>query len=483
MSLLYQKTTSSIKWSALKIIVPKLINPLVTIALARILAPESFGMIATAMIVISFSQMFWEAGLSRALIQTDEPVLRVANVVFWSNLILGILVYAIIFLMSPLLSVYFNSPQIILVIRVLSIQIVIMSFTTVQEALFTRDLDFRPLFLASTASSILSGLVSIILAVYGLNVWALVLGTLLGSLVNLLLLWVRSSWRPTAQVDWPLAPKLFRFGFWIVGLSLMGWFINWFDSLLVGRYLGVADLGIYRTGVTMISMLFSLVVAPISAVLFPSFSRLQNDKIKIAKYFHDVNKIIISLVVPVGVGLFLVSNELVLLLLGEKWTGLGAVIGILALSEGLSNCVVINTIIYQAIGKSDIQPKISIFLLPLFIFTYLIAAPLGMMPLLWSKLGLSLFTTPINMIPVVRVFKISPFYIFQQGKYIFVATVFLTVSVLAFQWACNFYIYPSNPFVILFGSIFVGAASYFGLLWVLDRPFLLNVQSLAKSVL
>jgi O-antigen/teichoic acid export membrane protein len=482
MSLLYQKTTNSIKWSALKIVVPRLINPLVMMVLARILVPENFGMIATAMIVISFSQMFWDAGLSRALIQTDEPVLRVANVVFWSNLILGILVYVIIFLMTPLLSVYFNSPQIILVIRILSIQIVIMSLTTVQDALFTRDLNFRPLFLAGTASSILSGLVSIILALYGLNVWALVLGTLLGSLLNLLLLWTRSTWRPTVQVDWLLAPKLFRFGFWIVGLSLMGWIINWFDSLLVGRYLGVTDLGIYRTGVTIISMLFSLVVAPISAVLFPSFSRLQNDRIKIAKYFHDVNKIIISLVVPIGVGLFLVSNDLILFLVGEKWDGLGAVIGVLALSEGLSNCVVINTIIYQAIGKSDIQPKISVFLLPLFIFTYLTVAPLGMMPLLWSKLGLSLFTVPINMIPVVRVLKISPLYIFHQGKYIFVSTIFLTASVLVFQWVCSSCVYPSNSFLILLGSILIGVVSYFGSLWVLDRPFLLNIQSLAKSV-
>jgi PST family polysaccharide transporter len=482
MSSLYLKTTNSIKWSALKVVIPKAVNPLVMIVLARILAPENFGAIATAMIVISFSQMFWEAGLSRALIQTNEPVLKVANVVFWSNLILGALVYAIIFWAAPLLSVYFNSPQFIPVIRILSIQIVILSWTTVQEALFTRELDFQPLFWASIITSISSGICSIILALYGLNVWALVFGTLLGSLLNFLWLWTKSNWRPTLQIEWALPPNLFRFGSWIVGLSLMGWFINWFDSLLVGRYLGMTDLGIYRTGVTMISMIFSLVVTPVATVMFPSFSRLQDDRVKIIKYFHDVNKLVIALAVPIGVGLFLVSNPLVLLVFGEKWNGLGKVIGILALSEGLSNCVVINTIIYQAIGKSDIQPKISVFLLPLFILTYLIVAPLGMIPLLWSKFGLSLLTTPINMIPIIRVLKISPFYIWHQGKYVFISTLCLAVAVLTFQWLCNSNIHWSNPLLLLAGSIFIGVISYLGSLWFLDRPFLLNIQSLAKSI-
>ncbi len=482
MSSLYQKTTNSIKWSALTVIAPRIVSPLMMIALARILTPESFGLLSTAMIVISFSQMFWEAGLSRALIQSNEPILKVANLVFWANIGLGLTIYALIFFGAPLLSSYFNSPQSIPVLRVLSLQIVIMSFTTVQEALFTRELDFRPLFWIKIITSVLSGLCSIVLALCGFNVWALVFGTLLGSLLNLLLLWIKSNWRPTMQVDWLIAPKLFRFGSWIVVLSLMGWFINWFDSLLVARYLGTTDLGIYRTGVTMISMLFSLIMGPIATVMFPSFSKLQNDQIKIARHFHDINKIIIFMVLPIGMGLFLLGKDLTALIFGFKWEGLGEVIGILGLSEGIAQCFGINPIIYQSIGKPDLQPKLSFFLLPFFIVTYLIVAPLGMEPLLWAKLGLTIVISPINMAPIARALNISPFYILHQGKYIFISTLCLVISVLTCQWIFN-YNNSTDHLMMLPALICVGLVAYVVTLWLLDKPFLLQIRSLAKSSL
>lgn len=480
MSTLYQKTTKSIKWSVLTVIAPKFISPLVMIALARILAPESFGLLSTAMIVISFAQMFWDAGLSRALIQTQEPIDKIANVVFWSNIILGILIYIIIYISAPLLSGYLKSPQSIPVIRVLSFQIVILSLSTVQESLFTKDLNFKPLFWIRIISSIATGLFSIILALFGFNVWALVLGTLFGSVFNLSLLWIKSNWRPNIQIDWILAPKLFRFGSWIVLLSLMGWIINWFDSILVGRYLGITDLGLYRTGVMMVSMCFSLLIGPISTVLFPAFSRIQNDNTKIIKHFIFVNKLIIFIVIPIGVGLYLVSDDFVPLIFGEKWRGMGIVIGILGLSEGLGWCVGINPTIYQAIGKPDLQPKLSLFLLPLFIVTYVLVIPLGMLPLLWAKLGLTLFTLPINMIPLVRVLKISPFYVLQQGKYIFVSTIVFTVLIIAFKRISIDYLNLSNHFILLSGSIIIGIVSYLGILWFFDRSFLLQIKSIVK---
>jgi len=481
MSSLYKKTTNSLKWSALTVIAPRIISPIVTITLARILAPESFGLVAIAMIVISFSQMFWEAGLSRALIQTVEDEKKVANIVFWSNVSLGIIIYSIIFITAPLLSIYFKSPQSLPVLRLLSVQIVIMSFTTVQEALFTKDLNFRPLFWIRIIVTTSSGLFSVLLALYGLNVWALVFGTLIGSFVNLFMLWSKSNWRPNFRIDWLLAPKLFRFGSWIVVLSIMGWLINWFDSLLVGKYLGMTDLGIYRTGVTMVSMLFSLIMGPIYAVMFPSFSKLQNNKKEITKHFHEINKIIIFLVLPIGIGLLLTSKDFVPLIFGEKWEGMSSVIGILGLSEGLALFVGINPTIFESIGKSDLQPKLSFFLLPLFVITYLLIAPLGIKPLLMAKLGLTLLSLPLNMALAVKVLKISPFYIFKQGKFIFISTISFTVSVLGLQMILGFYSWSSH-LIVLLASISVGIFVYLGTLWLLDRQFITNLLKVIKSI-
>lgn len=481
MSTLYIKAINSVKWSALIAIIPRIISPLVMIALARILAPESFGLVSIALIVISFSQMFWEAGLSHALIQTNEPILKVANVVFWSNITLGVVIYCIIFFAAPTLSIYFNSAQSMPVLRVLSVQIIIMSLAVVQEGLLNRDFDFRSLFWIKIITTLLPGLFSIILALYGYKVWALVYGTLLGSLLNVLLLWGKSTWRPSMQIHWYLVPKLFRFGFWMVSLSLLGWLINWLDSILVSKYLGIAELGIYRTGITMNMMLFSMVIGPISTIIFPAFSRIQDNRGKVIKYFNDANKIIMSIALPAGVGLFLVSNALVAVVYGEKWKGMGVVLGVMGLSEAIANCVSINTTIYQAIGRPDLQPKLSIFLLPFFIIAYLYAAPLGMGPLLWAKLGLTLLTAPINALLVARVLKISPFYIFHQGKYIIISTLILATSVLATQGVINVQVGSNYNIIVLSGSIFAGVISYVVSIWFLDRPFCLQIQSLIKS--
>ena len=476
MSELFIKTTKGLKWSVLTLVIPKMISPIITITLAHILLPDAFGLISTAMIVISFSQMIWEAGLSQALIQTTEDVKKVANVVFWSNIGFGLIIYSLIFMSAPALALYFKSPDSLSVIRVLGLQILLLSFTTVQETLFSKELNFRPLFNIRVVTAILSGIISITLALRGFNVWALVAGTLSGSVLSVILLWYLSSWRPSFKVEWSLAPTLFRYGSWVLMLSVMGWFIHWFDSILVGRYFGVFDLGIYRTGATVSMTIFSLVMMPIATVMFPSFSKLANDREKLLKYYHEVNKIIMALVLPAAVGLFLVGRDFAVTIFGWHWEDLGTVVGILALSEGLGHICGMNPLVYQAIGKPDIQPKISIFLMPVFAAMFWFVTPYGMVPLLWTKLILTILITPINVYILVRTLKVSPFYLYHQGKYIFIALVFMAIAVIGVNWTM-YYFTIYDPSTLLTIQVLVGMISYLGTLWFLDREFILKIKS------
>ena len=471
---LHSQITKGIKWTTLSNLIPKLISPLIMLILARILAPEYFGLISTAMIVISFSQMFWEAGLTRALIQSTEPIEISGNLVFWSNLFLGILIYIIIFFLAPLIAKYYNNSQTTIVLRVLSLQIIFMSLTTVQEAVFSKDLNFAPLFSIRLISSISNGLISIILALTGFGVWSLVFGTLIGVIINFVLLWKKSYWRPSFNIQWKLAHQFYKYGFWVLLLSLLGWLINWVDSILIGKYFGIRDLGIYRTGVTMISMLFSIFMTPIATVMFPSFSKLNGDLIKIKNHFNEVNKLIIMIVLPIGIGLFLLSNEIVDLLLGPKWAGLSVVIGFLGLTEAIANFCGINPIVYQSIGRPDLQPKLSIGLIVLFMLVYWFVTPLGIMPLLWAKLALALVTTPINMIIMIRLLKLSPFYIIQQGKYVIIASFILAIFILLLKIVLK-NLNLNNEFIVIITSILLGTSLYFFILWQLDRLFIKKI--------
>ena len=175
------KAVGSLKWSALTEIAARTAQPIIFVVLARLLAPTDFGVLATAMIVISFVQMFWDAGLSKALIQTKEVPENAAHVVFWTNLTLGIIIYTLLFAAAPYIAFFFKSPVTEPVLRVLGIQIIIASLASVQQALFVRDLDFRGLFWIKLLTAFIPALFSIPLALYGYGIWSLVTEPSLGS--------------------------------------------------------------------------------------------------------------------------------------------------------------------------------------------------------------------------------------------------------------------------------------------------------------
>ncbi len=313
-----EKVISSVKWTALIEVVSKAAPPLIFIVLARLLTPTDFGVVATAMIAISFSQIFCEAGLSQALVQTSEPLEKAANVVFWLNLVFGVLVYQILFFTAPLAADFFHSPASLSVIRVLGLQIVINTLTSVQQALLVRDMGFRQLFWVKLATVFVPGLFSIPLALSGFGVWALVAGALAGSILNLILLWARSSWRPRWEFDRLMASKLFRFGFWVIVEGLAFWVLVWGDNLIVARYLGSRDLGVYSLAWTISVIIFSSVSAPIYSISYPTFARLQDDMQTLKSTFLKANRLLISLSLPLGTGLLLVGPQIADVFFGAK---------------------------------------------------------------------------------------------------------------------------------------------------------------------
>jgi len=232
----------------------------------------------------------------------------------------------------------------------------------------------------------------------------------------------------------------------------------------------------------LITVLFSIFLTPITTVMFPSFSKLNGDQLKIKYHFKQVNKVVIMIILPIGIGIFLLSNEIVGLFLGPKWSDLSAVIGYLALAEAIGTFCGINPIIYQSIGRPDLQPKLSMILIAPYLLVYWYVIPFGMMPLLLAKLTLAIVTTPINMIIMVRVLKLSPFYIFHQAKYIFLSCIILAIYILA-QKLLLTYLNLNYDIIVLLSSIVFGIFIYFILLWNLDRIFIKQFITSIKKLI
>lgn len=454
---------------------------MVTVVLARFLSPEDFGIVATAMVVISFGQMLWDAGLSKALIQTEEDAEDAAHVVFWTNLVLGCVIYLALLVSAPGVAVFFSSPASASVLRVLGLTTVISALTSVQTSLYIRDMNFRRLMWVKLLTAFVPGLFSIPMAMVGYGVWALVAGSLVGQTLNLILLWHHSHWRPAFRYDFRLARKLIRFGAWILMEAVAGWFQVWGDSLVVGKFLGVKELGVYRLGWTVSSMIYDLVLSPMQRIVYPAFSRMQNDREALIHFFHKAIRLSIAITIPVGLGLFLTGAELSDVLFDGKWEGLGSVIGVIGLMLAIGSMTGLNQDIYRALGKPHVNAIFTCIQLCYYLPAYYFAAQQGLFTFIYVRLAVCIVALPMNIYLCRRMLGTAWNYLWVDGRSSFIAVAAMGMLILLIKMLMHNAVSPIGQSGMLLVIIPTGIATYLGLLMIFDGNFIKSTFRLIKQ--
>jgi PST family polysaccharide transporter len=407
--------------------------------------------------IVAFSQAIWDAGLSKALIRLYQRSDDAANIVFWTNTVLALLIYFVIFAFAPLFSSLFHEPRAIQVIRVQGVQIIILSLTSVHVAILQRDLNFRDLFMTRIFTPLGLAIASIPLALAGLGYWALVAGTLTGSLFQSAILWAKSSWRPSFSYNLALAKEMFSFGVWITAESLLAWFYLWVDTAIVGAHLSSSDLGLYKTGDYLVNAAFGAALAPLVPVMFTAFARLQRRKENLTAMLMNSTIIISVISIPLGVGLFMTRSSIESFLFPNSWLGLSAVIGLLALLHG---CTWINSPqiqAFRAVGKPDVNTKIMLFGLLYSVPLYLISIRYGLLTFIWVRLACAAPTFLVRLILGSKFFDISWLTYFKRMKLFFLILALASSALWIIQ---NVLSKLTNPFFTLFLTCLIGAAGY-----------------------
>lgn len=458
------RAIKNVKWTALGEIVSRSIGPILVLILARILTPSDFGIVAAAMVIIGFVGIFQEFGLGKALIHYEGEIDKSANVIFWTNVSLSILLYLILFITAPLISSFFHEPELVNVLRVLCIQIILFSFTSVHQALFRRQFQFKQLFFIRLFSSVIPGLVSIPLALSGYGVWALVCGTLAGSTVRLLLIWKASSWRPQLSYNFRLARQLLGFGGWITLEGLLGWLMVSGDSVILGHYLGVGKLGIYRVGVTFLSLVSGLIFNPIFPVIYSSFCRLQSDISQLRSYYLKATRLIATIVLPVGITVALLAKPISLVLFGGKWKGIETVILIIGIKDVLTSIGVgISVDTVRAIGRPDVNVKLFALSAICFVPTYILAAPHGLLVFCIARFFVGIFTVLIYVPTIVRFLKVPFIYPLICAKTQLVTVFIMGIVVYLFSR-----LIAVEGWLELVSAVMLALLSYVSLLRLID---------------
>ena len=410
---LKRKALHALKWSVLGEVFSKAISPLVLVILAKILLPEDFGIVAAATVVISFSQVFWDAGLAKALIQRKERIEESATIVFWINVALGSVFFMLLVFMADYIALFFNDPRIGNVVRVLGIQLPLAAICSAHSALLQRDFQFRRLFwirIFTTASPVLA---SIPLALYGAGYWALVAGTLLGQLAQTITLWNISSWRPTLWFDKDLAHELFLFGRWVMLTAFMAWFFLWMDAIIVGGFLGTHDLGLYRTGNALVSLIFGVVAGPVIPVLYSLFSKIGDDIPKLKDLVLLLERLLMITVLPIGIGLLILQDIIPVLVFTEQWGGVGEIVGVIGITQAISYTVSVRQEVYRSIGRPAVESQIMFVSMLIRLPFYLVSVHFGIIAFVWARFASTIlgvmnhlyFARKIIQLPYIVYFK------------------------------------------------------------------------------
>jgi O-antigen/teichoic acid export membrane protein len=453
----------ALKWSVAGELASRAIQPLVFVILARLLTPDDYGVVAAAAMIISFTQVFWEAGMSKAIIQRQGRINDAANVAFWINLFVGILIAAIIFIFSEsIAATIFQDMRVTNVLRAMTLQILLGAIASVHTALLQKEMKFNKLFWVRISTVALPGLFSIPLALYGMSYWALVIGTLVGQLAQVIVLWKINLWRPHFKFNTELAKELGSFGFWVGISGLLSWFFVWVDSMFVGSYLGTHELGLYRSGGQFVTMIYGFMFSPLLPVLYSHFSGIQNDIEKLRSILLRIVRIVTFICIPLAFLLYSLADPVSAIVFGEKWKGIEFVLGVMALVQGYSWVVGANGEIYRAIGKPSYETVVNSISLVLYLIGYFLSIKHGFVIFVWTRLALAMGAALLHIFFGWLAIKLSPWYILRL---VVLATAIGLIAPLVKILMDKF----SNPMVEIFTVGTISVTLMAAILFLIER--------------
>lgn len=350
---LYQQAVKGAFWSAIENWGKQFFSLFIFFLLARLLSPEIFGLTALASIFIAFMQLFLDQGLAQAIIQREDIRKEHLNTAFWISAIIGLALTIFSISLAPFASSFFNESKLTPIIQVLSMGFIFGSLSSVQDAILSRNLEFKSLALSTLIATLASGFIGIAMALSGFGVWSLVGQQLCGNFISTIMLWKVSPWRPAFEFSFHHGKELASFGISIVSFNVFNFFNQRTDDLLIGKFLGTVQLGYYSVAYRLLLASSQMLISVISRVALPTFSKLQQDPERMKRAFHEVTNISSAVSFPAFIGASVLAPEIILVLFGSQWEKSIPVMQILMMIGPVHTILIYNSSILMAMGKPN----------------------------------------------------------------------------------------------------------------------------------
>lgn len=396
-------------WGAIGKVGTLTINFLTNLVLARLLLPEDFGAIAMLAIFLAVSNIFIQGGLGAALVQKKNPDHRDYSTVFYWNLVVAVIFYLILYASAPLIANYYDLPLVKPLLRVQSTVLLIQSFSIVQYTQLQKQMNFKALAIRNMAAALAGTFIAIPLALRGFGAWSLVASAILASIVNVLLLWKMSTWRPTLEFSFSSLKTLFSFGGLMLLSSLAETLYTNLQGLIIGKRFSASDLGYFSQAKKLEEIPVTGLSSIVNDVTFPAFASIQDDPERLLAGVRKSTKALSFLNFPMMILLIIIAQPLICLLYGSKWEPSAPYFQILCISGLIYTINTLNTNVIKSLGKGKIYFGIQITKRVIGIALILLGMRFGIYGLLWAVAIVSYISFIINSLVNKKLITYGPF--------------------------------------------------------------------------
>ena len=393
---LKSKTKKSLYWQFFNQFGNTGLQFVITTILARLLTPEDYGITALPVIFLAVSQCIVESGFGAALIRKPDLNEKDLSTAFYYGVCMGIILYLGLFLASPFIADFYDAPILTSVLKVTALGLLLSPVASVLSVQLTRSLEFKVLAKISLTCRITTGFVALVIAFSGYGIWALVVPQVVGSFLNIFLLYYCVRWRPKEHWSKESFKYLWGFGSKLLFSYLLGTIYENIYVVVIGKFYSPVQLGIWNRAQSYANLPSKQATGVLQSVTFPVLSKIQDDEEKLAFNYRRILRVSAFVVFPIMLLLSALAEQFVVILITDKWIECVPFLQIMCVAMMLYPIHAINLNVLQVKGRSDLFLRLEIIKKIMGVAILCVTIPWGLIPMAWGMMVSSILSFFVN---------------------------------------------------------------------------------------
>jgi len=380
-----RKIGVGVLWNLSSLFLTRGASTIFMLFLARMLAPEAFGLVAMATVVFELANAFINSGLGAALIRSKDVSDADLNTVFYTNLGLSLAAYAAIFAGAPYIAAFYSQPELSALVQVMGLVVFINAAKIVQTAVLSRNMDFKTQMKANTLATVVSGILAVTAAYQGWGVWSLVVQMLSQAAVSAVILWMAGNWKPSWQFSTESFSRLFAFGRNLLAEGLLSVAYQNSYILVIGRFFSAELTGLYFFAKKISNLISQQLTSAVQQATFPALATLQDDNATLKYKYRQIMQLMMFLIAPIMMLLAALAPTLISLAFDEKWQGAVPYLQLLCIVGMIFPLHALNMNLLNVKGRSDLVFKVGLVKKAVNLTMLFLAIPYGVLGIVASQ--------------------------------------------------------------------------------------------------